>query len=217
MRWPSSSSSTFAGRSMSFSSDSNNCTATSVQLIHGAAMKSGYTASQKRAGHFTRWFSDKFKQCSRMRILRIGVNAAGVAGVATPPNILTSVFSLQRNFWIPQVAVIFICNAPSVQFLIQQSMGHVNVKNNIPRMHHVTPFWDEKFINFLGRGTVPPQTPPSSPPTAPRFSRLRRSTCDPPMFQWRWRPWLYGFLQISKKRVFNVFFNWHLKNSLSKV
>jgi len=29
-------------------------------------------------------------------------------------------FSVQRNFWIPQVAVIFICNAPSVQFLIQQ-------------------------------------------------------------------------------------------------
>jgi len=55
-------------------------------------------------------------------------------------------------------------------------------------LHHITPFWDEKFINFLWRGTAPPQTPPPSPPTAPRFSRLRRSTCDPPMFQWRWRP-----------------------------
>jgi len=62
----------------------------------------------------------------------IVVNAAGVAGVATPniwpagvvlcsrpPNILTYVlfFPLQRNFWIPQVAVIFICNAPSVQLI----------------------------------------------------------------------------------------------------
>ena len=34
-------------------------------------------------------------------------------------------------------------------------------------------------MNFLGRGTAHPQTPPPSPPTAPRFSRLRRSTCDP--------------------------------------
>jgi len=30
-------------------------------------------------------------------------------------------------------------------------------------MHHITPFWDEKFINFLGRGTTAPQTPPPSP------------------------------------------------------
>ena len=28
-------------------------------------------------------------------------------------------------------------------------------------MHHITPFRDEKFINFLGRGTAPPQTRPS--------------------------------------------------------
>ena len=56
-------------------------------------------------------------------------------------------------------------------------------------MHHITPFWNEKFINFLRRGTAPPQTPPPSPPTAPRFSRLRRLTCDPLMFRWRWRPW----------------------------
>ena len=41
-------------------------------------------------------------------------------------------------------------------------------------MHHITPFWDEKFINFLGRG------PPPSTPTAPLLWRLRRSTCDPP-------------------------------------
>ena len=84
-------------------------------------------------------------------------------------NILTSVlfFSLQRNFWIPQVAVIFICNASSVQF------WHV-------RMHHITPFWDEKFINFLGRGTAPPQTPPPRHLRRLEFSRLWHSTCDPP-------------------------------------
>ena len=60
-----------------------------------------------------------------------------------------------------------------------QSMGHMNLKNNTHRMHHITPFSDEKFINFLGRGTAPPQTSPPSPPSVPRFSRLRRSTCDP--------------------------------------
>jgi len=36
----------------------------------------------------------------------------------------------------------------------------MNLKNNTPRMHHITPFCDEKFINFLGRGTALPQTPP---------------------------------------------------------
>jgi len=56
----------------------------------------------------------------------IGVNAAGVAGVATPQYLTCRgrpvlrppqyfdkcfIFSFQRNFWIPQVAVIFICNA----------------------------------------------------------------------------------------------------------
>ena len=144
--------------------------------------------------------------------LHIGVNAARVAGVTTPPifDLQGSscvdkpqyfdkcfIFSLLRNFWIPQVAVIFICNAPSVQFLIQQlnktafewqlvyfiiqlqSTGHMNLKNNTPRIHHITPFWDEKFINFLERGTAPPQTRTPSPPTVPRFSCLRRSTCDP--------------------------------------
>ena len=54
-----------------------------------------------------------------------------------------------------------------MKFIVQlQSTGHMNLKNNIPIMHHITPFRDEKFINFLGRGTAPPQTPP------PR--RLRR-------------------------------------------
>ena len=36
-----------------------------------------------------------------------------------------------------------------IKFIIQlQSMGHMNLKNNTPRMHHITPFRDEKFINF---------------------------------------------------------------------
>jgi len=47
---------------------------------------------------------------------------AGVVLCWQPPPIFSQVFyfSLQRNFWILQVAVIFICNAPSVQFFIQQ-------------------------------------------------------------------------------------------------
>jgi len=68
-----------------------------------------------------------------------------------------------------------------IKFIIQlQSMGDMNLKNKTPRMHHITPFLDEKFINFLERGTAPPQTTLPLPLTAPRFSRLRHSTCDPP-------------------------------------
>jgi len=102
---------------------------------------------------------------TRAKYFDIGVNAAGVAGVVTPqyltcrgrpvlttPNILASVLFF--------------------------SIGHMNLKNNTHRMHHITPFWDEKLINFLGRGS-PSTDPTPSPPTAPRFSRLRRSTCDP--------------------------------------
>jgi len=55
----------------------------------------------------------------------------------------------------------------SIKFIIQlQSMRHMNLKNNTPRIHHITPSWDEKFVNLLGKGTAPSQTPP------PR--RLRR-------------------------------------------
>ena len=82
------------------------------------------------------------------------------------------IFSLQRNFWFVRHKLVLL-------FIIQlQSMGRMNLKNNTPRMHHIIPFWDENFINFQRRGTAPPQTHPS-PPTAPRFSRLRRSTCQP--------------------------------------
>jgi len=66
----------------------------------------------------------------------------------------------------------------------------MNLKANTPRMHTITPFWDEKFINFLGRSTAPLQTPPPR-----RLRRLdsrvfgTRPATPPPMLQWRWRPW----------------------------
>ena len=134
----------------------------------------------------------------------IGVNAAGVAGVATPP-----VFALQGSsyvddppiFW--EVFYFFPFSGTWNGFAslyrslgtnwyfykVYHTMGHMNLKNNTPRMHHITPFWDEKF-KFSGKGHNPSPYPPPSPPTEPRFSRLRRSTCDPPIFQCRWRPWL---------------------------
>ena len=47
---------------------------------------------------------------------------------------------------------------------------HMNLKNNTPRMHHITPFSDEKFIHkFSGKGHSL---------DSPRFSHLRRSACD---------------------------------------
>ena len=50
-----------------------------------------------------------------------------------------------------------------------QSSGHMNLKNNTPRMHHITPFEIKRKFTL----------PPRRLYTAPRFSRLRRSTCDP--------------------------------------
>jgi len=124
---------------------------------------------------------------------RMGVNAAGVAGVATPPpNIWPAGVVLcwqppifwQVFYFLPSAELLNTASrchfhlqcAQCIPFLIQQL--NMNLKNT-PRMHRITPFWDEKFINFLGRGTAPPQTLALSPPTAPRFLRLRRSTCDP--------------------------------------
>ena len=63
-------------------------------------------------------------------------------------------------------------------------MGHRNLKNSTPGMHHITLFWDEKIINILWRGTAPPQTPP--PRLDSRVFGARPAT--PSMFQWRWRP-----------------------------
>jgi len=92
-------------------------------------------------------------------------------------------------FWL--VFYFFPFIGTSIKFIIQlQSMGHMNLKNNTPRMHHITPFWEEKFINFLRKGTsVPPQTPP--PRRLRRLDSLASSALDlrPPMFQWRWHPW----------------------------
>ena len=110
---------------------------------------------------------------------RIGVNAAGVAGVATPPPIfdlqgsscvddpqyfdkcfiffhfsgtseyLTSLSfsSAQSTVFIYEVCgdmdlpVCIVRQAQTGTSLIQlQSTGHMNLKNNTPRMHHITPF-----------------------------------------------------------------------------
>jgi len=89
-----------------------------------------------------------------------GVNGAGVVGVATPP-----IFDLQGSSCVDDPQYFDKCfifpfsgtseyhkslSVLSIKFIIQlQSMGHVNLKNNKHRMHHITPFGDEKFINFL--------------------------------------------------------------------
>jgi len=113
----------------------------------------------------------------------------GCRGHDPPP-----IFDLQGSSCVddPQyfdktVFYFFPFSGTSIKFIIQlQSIGHTNVKKNTPRMQHITPFSDEKFVKFSGKGHSRPPDPIPSPPTAPRFSRLGRSACDPPpMFQWR--------------------------------
>jgi len=112
----------------------------------------------------------------------MGVNAAWVAGVATP------------NIW--PAGVVLCWRPPNIltSVLFFFFMGHMNLKNNTPRMHHITPFWDEKIQKFSGKGHSPRDSTPL-PPTAPRFSRLRRSTCDPQCSSgvdadvWQWTFW----------------------------
>ena len=68
-----------------------------------------------------------------------------------------------------------------IKFIIQlQSMGHMSLKTNTRRMHHITPFWDEKFINFLGRGIAACQTPVPQPPSVAAYgaSILASSALD---------------------------------------
>jgi len=60
---------------------------------------------------------------------------------------------------------------------------HESWKQNAP--YHTVLRW--KNHKFSVKRHSPSPDPSPSPPTAPRFSRLRRSTCDPPIFQWRWR------------------------------
>ena len=110
---------------------------------------------------------------------RIGVNAAGVAGVATP------------NIWPVGVVLCWQRPAPhknSQVFYFFPFSGTSEYRKSLSFLstpYHTLLRW--KIYKFSGKGHTP-QTPPRSPPTAPRFSRLRRSTCDPPpMFQWRWR------------------------------
>jgi len=57
-----------------------------------------------------------------------------------------------------------------------------------------------KIHKFSGKGHSPSTDPTPSPPTAPIFSRLWHSTCDPPMFQWCWRPWLRWASSLCSQR-----------------
>jgi len=73
-----------------------------------------------------------------------------------------------------------------MKFIVKlKSTGHMNLKNNTPRMHHITPFRDEKFINFLGRGTAAPQTLPLAAYGASILASSALDLRPPAMFQWR--------------------------------
>jgi len=76
-------------------------------------------------------------------------------------------------------------------------MGHVYLKNNTPRMHHITPFLRWKIHKFSGKGHSPSPDPPLA---AYGASILASSALDlrPPMFQWRWRPWCYPPEMLTK-------------------
>ena len=60
------------------------------------------------------------------------------------------IFDLQTTTQYFDKCFIFF---PSAELLNTASRCHFH-------LHHITPFWDEKFINFLGRGTASPQTQP---------------------------------------------------------
>jgi len=106
------------------------------------------------------------------KISGIGVNAAGVAGVATPPPI----FDLQGSSCVDDLPPIF--------WQVFYFFPLPELLNTASRCHSHLQCAPQFF-----------ETPPPSPLTAPRFSRLRHSTCDPlpPMFQWRWRPWYLAY------------------------
>jgi len=90
----------------------------------------------------------------------IGVNAAGAAGVATPQYFTCRgrpVLTTPPIFW--QVFYFFPFSGTSEYRKSLSFSWDMNLKNTTPRMHHITPFWNKKFVNFLGRGTAPPQTP----------------------------------------------------------
>jgi len=65
-------------------------------------------------------------------------------------------------------------------------MGHVNLKNNTPRMHTILRW---KIHKFSAKGHSP--SPDRTPLAAYGASILASSALylRPPMFQWRWRPW----------------------------
>ena len=66
-----------------------------------------------------------------------GVSAAGAAGVATP----STIFDLQGSSCVDDPRYFDKCFT-FFPFAELQSTGHVNLKNNTPRMHHITPFRD---------------------------------------------------------------------------
>ena len=77
-----------------------------------------------------------------MRILRIGVNAAGVAGVATPQYFDKCFFpsaellnTASRCHFHLQCVQCTVFNSP---------VEHMNLKNNTPRMHHVSRHFEKK-------------------------------------------------------------------------
>ena len=91
---------------------------------------------------------------SHPTVVNIGVNAAAVAGFATHPQYLTC---RGRP----------VLTTPNIlTSVLLFPFSGTSEYRKWPRTHHITPFWDEKFINFQGSGTAPPQTTP------PR--RLRR-------------------------------------------
>ena len=98
----------------------------------------------------------------------------GVAGVATPniwpagvvlcwqpPNMLTSVFIFSPSAELLNTASRCHFHLQCAQCIVFNStVEHMKLKNNTSRMHHMTPFWNKKFINFLGRGITPPRLHP---------------------------------------------------------
>ena len=110
---------------------------------------------------FVKLFPDLFLRPCCVRVTDIGVNAAGVAVVATP-----QIFDLQGSSCVDDAPIFW----QVFYFFPFNGTWHTNLKNNTPRMHHITPFSDEKFIHkFAGKGHSL---------DSPRFSHLRRSACD---------------------------------------
>ena len=67
-------------------------------------------------------------------------------------------------------------------------------------MHHITPF-ETKNSYIFWEGAQPIHRPhPLAAYGTYIFSRLWHSTCDSPMFQWCWRPWLRWASSLCSQR-----------------